>query len=165
MLASGNLGLVFFTGFKKRLTQEKIEKLHPGLINKLVKHPGTSFLMVESEKDGPVVIGEGGKYILKTDKVVGQNPLSDFGENIAMHIKRTNSFSNVPDILLNSLYNPGTGEIAAFEELVGAHGGVGGPQNNPFLMYPKDLESKRITGIIGAEGVHKVIKPWADKAA
>ena len=38
-----------------------------------------------------------------------------------------------------SLHDELTGEVAAFEELVGCHGGLGGPQTQPFVLYPSDL--------------------------
>jgi hypothetical protein len=38
--------------------------------------------------------------------------------------------------VINSMYDPSTGEVAAFEELVGSHGGLGGPQTEPFLLHP-----------------------------
>jgi hypothetical protein len=34
----------------------------------------------------------------------------------------------VVDVVVNSLFEPETGHVAAFEELIGCHGGVGGPQ-------------------------------------
>ena len=33
--------------------------------------------------------------------------------------------------------------MAAFEELVGSHGGMGGPQNRPFLLHPAELTLER----------------------
>ena len=34
------------------------------------------------------------------------------------------------------MLDPETGEVAAFEELVGSHGGMGGAQTEAFLLYP-----------------------------
>ena len=42
----------------------------------------------------------------------------------------------MPDILVISSVDPVTGEVPAFEELVGNHGGLGGSQREPFLLYP-----------------------------
>ena len=33
---------------------------------------------------------------------------------------------HAPDLLLISEFNPALGEVAAFEELIGSHGGLGG---------------------------------------
>ncbi len=46
------------------------------------------------------------------------------------------------------MYDESTNEVAAFEELVGSHGGLGGDQTKPFIMYPKALEEKKVKGIV-----------------
>ena len=38
--------------------------------------------------------------------------------------------------MVNSTYWPDMEEVAAFEELIGSHGGMGGPQQYPFLLAP-----------------------------
>src|SRR5262249_10251370 len=62
-----------------------------------------------------------------------------------------------------SLYSPQTGEVAAFEELVGSHGGLGGTQNRPFILYPKSLESGDLKGLVGAPSIYKKIGEWQHK--
>jgi putative membrane protein len=75
---------------------------------------------------GAVVIGNDGTYYLDDDSFEGVNPLANFGVNAADHIRRTDSFRFAPYVLVNSLYDPVRNEVAAFEELVGSHGGLGG---------------------------------------
>jgi len=77
VLASGALGLIYFTKYNDRLKLEKINKLHPNLINELVNNPLIGFVLVDSKKGG-IVIGKGGKYFIKSDKIEGKNPLSIF---------------------------------------------------------------------------------------
>lgn len=162
VLVSGNLSVVYFAEHKKRLTLEKINKLYPRLIKGLVKNDSIGFVMVNSSNKGPVVIGKNGTLILKTGRVTGENPLTRFNEpNAVKHLIRSNSFKNAPDILINSSYDPGTDEIAPFEEFVGAHGGLGGNQNKPFIMYPIALDKDEKIGIVGAESLHKIMKAWA----
>ena len=57
VLASGALGLIYFTKYKHRLTLEEIDNLHPGLIDELVTHPLIGFILVNSKKSGGIVIG------------------------------------------------------------------------------------------------------------
>jgi hypothetical protein len=59
-----------------------------------------------------------------------------------------------------SQFNPDTGEVAAFEELVGCHGGLGGPQTQPFVLYPAALATDGDEPIIGAAHLHRVLKSW-----
>ena len=52
------------------------------------------------------------------------------------HLRRTDGFPDAPDILVNSFYKAETNEVAAFEELIGSHGGLGGFQTQPFVLFP-----------------------------
>jgi hypothetical protein len=61
--------------------------------------------------------------------------------------------------MVNSTYWPDTDEVAAFEELVGSHGGMGGTQSFPFLLYPVDLEPPA-EPLVGAEAVHRRLRRW-----
>ena len=160
VLASGNLGLIYFPKIKGRLTAEQIEQRFRGLIQGLAEHEGIGYVMVNSSKHGPIVYGKEGTHYLKTGKIVGISPLQIFGGNAAKHLLRYSTFKHCPDILTNSFYDPNLDEVAAFEGLVGSHGGLGGNQNKPFLLYPKVMSKKPLTDLIGAEKVHRVIREW-----
>ena len=41
--------------------------------------------------------------------------------------------------MVGSFYDPDLEEGCAFEELISFHGGLGGPQTRPFLLYPAAL--------------------------
>ena len=43
-------------------------------------------------------------------------------------------FRAVADLMVNSFFDAATEEVAAFEELVGSHGGLGGPQSHPLFV-------------------------------
>jgi len=159
VLASGNLGLVSFPNIEGRASMETMASEYPGLIKGLTEHPGVGFLLVMSETFGPVAIGVGGIRYLDDDRVEGEDPLVQFGPNTADHLRRTSSFNNAPDILLNSFYDPSTDEGAAFEELIGFHGGLGGAQAEPFLMYPTTFVSPE-GPIVGAASIHHILKGW-----
>ena len=157
-LASGNLGLVSFTHNSERLTMEEINASHPAVIPGLAGHKGIAFAMVRSREDGAVVLSEEGTYYLEDDRVIGKNPLDGFGPHAADHLRRTDSFSNCPDILVNSFYDPATNEGCAFEELIGFHGGLGGTQTEAFLMHPVHLPID--DKLIGAESIYRTCKRW-----
>ena len=53
------------------------------------------------------------------------------------------------------------GTTAAFEELVGSHGGLGGNQSKPFLMIPSTWKFEG--EIVGAENLHKIVKNELEK--
>jgi uncharacterized membrane protein YvlD (DUF360 family) len=159
VLASGNLGLVSFTRSDRRLTYDEIMELAPAVLPGLVAHPGVSFVMVETAAKSGVVIGKESIYDLAAGSATGVNPLADFEPTAADHLRRTNGFSNAPDILVMSQYDPTTGEVAAFEELVGSHGGLGGSQTRPFVLHPVEFcQPER--RVVGAESLHDVMKAW-----
>ena len=156
VLGSGNLGLIYLTQWSRRLYYEEIISLFPHLIPGLVKHQGIGFVLVDSYTNGPMVIGQDGIYYLNNDKIVGENPLKNFSKNAPIHLKRHNGFKNAPDILVNSFYNPETEEICAFEELIGSHGGLGGSQTRPFILYPSDWEDPG--ELIGSKSIYDFLK-------
>lgn len=156
VLGSGNLGLIYLTQWKERLNYEELVMLFPDLIPGLVKHEGIGFILVNSIADGGMVIGENGIYYLDNNEIVGQNPLQGFSKNAAKHLKRQNSFDHMPDILVNSFYDEQLNEVCAFEELIGSHGGLGGDQTRPFILYPSQWENPG--ELIGAESIYLFLK-------
>ena len=159
VLASGNLGLVSFPDVPGRATVEDLSVRHPGLVAQLASHPGIGFVLVRSAELGALAIGPAGIRYLSDDRVEGIDPLTPFGPNTADHLRRTDEFVNAPDLLINSFYDPDADEGAAFEELIGFHGGLGGGQAAPFLMYPSTF-SIPDGEIVGAAAVHHLFKRW-----
>ena len=159
VLASGNLGLVYSTAVAERVMLEEVEALFPGLLDGLVQHEGIGWVMMHSSEHGPVVLGSNGRYYLEADRIEGQNPLAGFGDNARQHLLRYDKFPDAPDMYVNSFYNAETNEVAAFEELIGCHGGMGGYQTQPFVMYPSEwkLDSDEL---IGAAAVYHQFKSW-----
>ncbi|MFO7681391.1 MAG: phage holin family protein, partial [Chloroflexota bacterium] len=159
VLASGNLGLVYGTRREERITQEELEMRFPGLLAGLVAHEGIGWVMVKSAKEGPVVVGKNGRYYLASGKIEGDNPLAGFGSNAVNHLLRYDGFPDAPDLYINSFYDAEKNEVAAFEELIGCHGGMGGYQTQPFLLYPSDLQLAE-PELIGAPAVYRQLKEW-----
>lgn len=157
VLASGNLGLVYFTDWQTRLTLEEIEAHFPGLVDGLVRHPGIGFVLVRSERHGPLAIASCGVYYLAQDRVVGENPLAGFSPNAPMLLRRVDRYDNIPDLLINGYYDPVANEGCAFEELISFHGGLGGDQNRPFVLAPGEWELGG-EGIVGAEQLYRLFK-------
>jgi len=157
VLASGNLAMIYLTQWHHRLTYEEITKLFPELIPGIINNPYIGFILVKSSINGDMVIGKNGTYYLDKNEIEGKNPLEGFGDNIVQHLKRNSSFKYTPDILVNSFYDSEKDEVCAFEELIGSHGGAGGSQTEPFILYPKDWDVSD-EEIIGAENIYKILK-------
>jgi uncharacterized membrane protein YvlD (DUF360 family) len=159
VMASGCLGLVSFPREPGRVTLERLEERYPAVLATLREHPGIGFVLVRSAAHGAVVLGAGGTHFLDEDRVVGDDPLEPFGPHAARHVRRTDGFAHCPDLVVNSTYWPDLDEVAAFEELVGSHGGLGGTQTFPFLLHPTDLEGPD-EELVGAEAVHRQLRRW-----
>jgi uncharacterized membrane protein YvlD (DUF360 family) len=159
VLGSGNLGLVYLMEERRRLTLEEIEARHPRLLPALRHHPHVGWLLVHSERDGPVALGGGGTHYLADGRVDGDDPLAPFSANAPQHLLRTDGFEHVADIMVGSFYNPDLDEGCAFEELISFHGGIGGIQTRPFLLYPAVLP---LPGepLVGAAAVHDLLSDW-----
>ena len=157
VLASGNLAMIYFTQWSQRLTYEELNKYFPDLIQGIINNEYVGFILVKSQEHGDLAIGKNGTYFLDSGEIEGENPLEGFGDNIVMHLKRTSSFEHTPDILVNSFYDEEADEVCAFEELVGSHGGAGGDQSKPFILYPSSWNVSD-DEIIGAENIYKLLK-------
>jgi hypothetical protein len=159
VLGSGNLGLVYLMEQKRRMTLEEIEAAHPTLLPAMREHPHIGWLLVRSERHGAVALGARGAHYLDEDRVEGEDPLALFPSNAARHLRRTDGFSNVADIMVGSFYDPSLDEGCAFEELISFHGGLGGPQTRGFILSPPALALPE-RELVGAAAVHAQLLEW-----
>jgi uncharacterized membrane protein YvlD (DUF360 family) len=158
VVVSGHLAMVSFTEHAGRVPLETIEREYPRLLPTLVDHDGIGFLLVHSTEFGPVVLGRDGLHRLASGVVIGSDPLADYGPHAVELIKRAHTFPHCADIMINSRYDPATDAASPFEPHVGSHGGLGGPQQRGFLLYPKDLPEPG--ELVGAEPLHRLFRGW-----
>jgi len=159
VLGSGNLGLVYLMEEPHRLTVEEIDERHPELIPALRQHPQVGWILVRSRDHGALAIGRAGVHHLEQGRVEGEDPLAHFSPTAPRHLLRTDGFPHVADLMIGSFYDPDLDEGCAFEELISFHGGLGGPQTQPFILYPATLPEPE-SEIIGAEQVHGLLVAW-----
>jgi uncharacterized membrane protein YvlD (DUF360 family) len=159
VLASGNLGLIYLMDAPRRLSQEEIDDRHPRLLQALRSHPHIGFLLVRSRARGPVVLGARGTRYLTDDTIEGEDPLTPFPPSAASHLRRTDGFEHVADIMVNSFYDADVEQGCAFEELISFHGGLGGPQTQPFILHPVTLPMPG-QPVVGAAAVHDLLLSW-----
>lgn len=162
VLGSGCTGLIYFRHADERLTYEQIQEQYPELILGLMNHPGIGFILVQTAEQGLVAMGRGGVCYLDDGKVEGVNPLAPYGPNALRHARREMSFDDSPDIIVNSKIDAQTQELPGFENQVSHHGGLGGPQNHPFIYHPRDLKTDGAE-VITAVGAYHVLRDWRDQ--
>jgi uncharacterized membrane protein YvlD (DUF360 family) len=159
VLGSGNLGLIYLMDEPRRLTLEEIHKAHPDLLPALRSHPHVGWVLVRSSERGAVALGANGVRFLDDDRVQGEDPLAPFSKSAADHLRRTDGFPHVADIVVGSFYDPQLDEGCAFEELISFHGGMGGPQARATLLHPAGLRVPD-DEVVGAEALHRVLAGW-----
>jgi uncharacterized membrane protein YvlD (DUF360 family) len=157
VLGSGNLGLLYVHG-PDRLTLDDIDRRWPALVPGLVNHEGVGFVAGVDAAGHRIVLGPAGRRDLDSGETTGQDPLAPFGQYAADQLAQALAMTEAPDLYMNSSMDPVTLDIAAFEPLVGAHGGLGGWQDSAVLLVPKDLDHLvPAEPVQGADRVHQVL--------
>ena len=159
VLGSGNLGLVYLMEERRRLTLEEMNERHPELVPALRAHPHVGWLLVRSSEHGAVALGANGARYLADGRIEGDDPLAHFSPHAPKHLLRTDGFEHVADIMVGSFYDADLHEGCAFEELISFHGGIGGQQTRPFILYPYRFDAPA-TPILGAASVHGILAGW-----
>jgi hypothetical protein len=152
VFGSGNLGLIYVRGEKERLDRAALHRRFPGLVEGLAQHPGVGFVVV-TDAEGPIALGNHGSHRLDDGRIEGADPLAPFGPYAPGFVQRVAHRPEAPDIYVNSLIDPGTEEVAAFEGLVGCHGGLGGWQDRASAVIPADLPFPT-ERVVGADAMH-----------
>jgi hypothetical protein len=161
VVASGNLAMLYLTEAPGRADLAAVEALRPGLVDGLAKHPGIG-LVVVGTADGPVAIGPAGRHRLRGGSVEGEDPLLPYGPSAAADLLAHQAMAHVGDLVVLSRVDPGTDEVAAFEELVGSHGGIGGWQTEAVLVHPADWPVLTPEPR-GPVAVHHQLVAWLDE--
>jgi uncharacterized membrane protein YvlD (DUF360 family) len=138
---SGNLAQVYFDLAPRRLKLTEISAAYPGLVDALVQHEGIGIVMAYNDSGEALAFGKNGAHNVHSGQVHGQDPLARYGDPTlrAAQLRRLSEFPHNGDLTVISTYYP-DGTVAAMEELVGNHGGMGGEQTDAFIFHPPDFE-------------------------
>ncbi|MDO8736822.1 MAG: phage holin family protein, partial [Thermoleophilia bacterium] len=138
---SGNIAQVYFDLFPRKITLGELNEAFPGMVDALVGHEGVGFVVGYDEEGIPAALGKSGTRNLHTGEITGEDPMKPFGdpELRAWQVRRIADFPHAGDLIVNStVYADGT--VAAMEELIGSHGGMGGEQTDAFILHPGDMD-------------------------
>ncbi len=91
----------------------------------------------------------------------GEDPLASYGELAAPSLLRQAEMPHNGDLVVVSRLDDYTHEVAAFEELVGCHGGIGGWQTEAVLVHPSRWVLNEPP--VGSDAVHEVLIDWLEK--
>lgn len=154
---SGNLAQVYFQAFPQRATLSELNQAYPDLIDALVRHDGVGLVVVADDAGVPIALGPRGARNLYTGDVTGEDPLSAYGdaELRAWQVRRVADYPSAGDLtIISTVYPDNT--VAALEDQIGVHGGLGGEQTDSFMLHPPDMvveptrSSTDVFGILNA---------------
>lgn len=154
--ASGSLAHLYLTDAAGRVDRPRIDERYPRLVQGLAGHPEVGAVMV---RDGQqlVVLGSDGWRELRDGTAVGgagEDPLAAYGEHAAADLIALDVRDHVGDLVVLGRYDPALGEVTAFEELVGSHGGLGGLQTSALLVHPASWDPLPPGRLDGREVFH-----------
>ena len=71
-------------------------------------------------------------------------------------VRRVDAMSTCGDLMVLSSFDPASGEVSAFEDQIGSHGGLGGWQSAAFILHPAEW---RFEGpIVGAPELGRALR-------
>jgi hypothetical protein len=141
------------------MTREAIDAGYPGLIEALTRHPGIGTLVVRSAAGHVLAMGSRGTDDLTGGQHDGDDFLIEYGPRAVENLLHLESFENAGDLVLLGAVDRLTGEVTGFEELVGSHGGLGGWQDEPFILCPATL-TMGDEPLVGAPAIYRQLTAW-----
>lgn len=145
---SGNAAQVYFDLYPRKITMSELEAVYPGMIDAVVQHEGIGLVVGQTDDGSYVALGKRGQHNLTTGEVSGEDPVVPYApasghgaasvEKRVWQLRRVMEFPSAGDLwLFSTVYSDGT--VAALEELIGNHGGMGGEQTDAFIFHPPQL--------------------------
>jgi Type I phosphodiesterase / nucleotide pyrophosphatase len=135
---SGGLAHVYFNLSLQRLNLSEIVWLYPNLVEHLLEHPAIG-LIVGREGEQIIMMGKSGTRMLTqdADTLRGDDPLRGLDDPNAVKVEMAQvaAYPHSGDLILFGTWD-GNGQVVTFEEQLGTHGGIGGPQEWPFILHP-----------------------------
>ena len=148
---SGSLAHVYYTGFRGSLQLEDIVERYPGVIEAVARHPGIGFVAASRLFGDAVALCDGGVRNLITGHVgEGCDPLAPYANRArwGAELAELLSYPDSGDLVIHGAWLEEKQRIVVLEEQTSSHGGLGGPQTEPFLVAPaawdvtdRDLDS------------------------
>jgi uncharacterized membrane protein YvlD (DUF360 family) len=137
---SGCLAHLYVEGVPEKLPLEELRERLPGLVAALAAHPGVGFVAARLTSGEAVAMGADGLRNLDNGEVAGEDPLRPYGDAArwAPELARLVKSASSGDLILNGTWFPAQRKVVVFEEQTSSHGGLGGPQTDPFLLVPVD---------------------------
>ncbi|MFH1619155.1 MAG: alkaline phosphatase family protein [bacterium] len=139
-----SMGNIYVRNTTGHLGAAEIEKRHPGLIAKLANHAGVGAVIARKEND-IVLASRNGRAVISggaLSAVDGENPLAQYLDErmnlniLSVQITNYMRLEESGDLVILAPYENGkTLDYNLNYTLISEHGGVGGEQMHPFIIY------------------------------
>ncbi len=151
IMDSGPMANIYFSGNSHRMSVESVEKKIEGLTAMLADIKGIGFIAGVNNSGEAVIYDNVDKkfyeysYYLNNHKnicpaikhIMGNYKDIKEMNTAFLSLERFSKFKNAGDLILFGEYDGKS--IINFENQMGAHGGIGGEQNEPFAVWNKDI--------------------------
>ncbi|MBV9282588.1 MAG: alkaline phosphatase family protein, partial [Chloroflexi bacterium] len=137
---SSALANVYFTDVPHRMELDEFEERAPGLVEALVGHPGIGLVLVRQGR-ATVAVHRRGRVTLEdaSDDDLEFLRLYDEPRLVRDHLLHLSRMPCAGDLLVFGAFDGSM--VVNFEDHVGAHGGLGGVQQFPFMAAPRSARS------------------------
>jgi hypothetical protein len=151
---SGSLAHIYFDLTPRQMDLSEVALLYPSLLEELVQNESIQCAIgregdrvVLAGRMGTLWIGDGGQHL------DGQNPLASlpYPDWAAAQVARLARFPHAGDLILLGAWDGD--RVVSFEDQLASHGGLGGPQDWPFLAFPP-AEGLAARGIENSEELY-----------
>jgi hypothetical protein len=138
--SSGSLAHVYFNVTSSPMDLSEVAILYPDLVAGLLEEAGIGLILGRDDGSAALMTREG---IHRLEEEAGSGHgdiLASLPEPAwaAAQLARLASFPHSGDLVLLGAWNR-QGEVVCFEDQVASHGGLGGPQDYPFMISPTRL--------------------------
>jgi uncharacterized membrane protein YvlD (DUF360 family) len=156
---SGSLAHVYFTGHRNSLQLEDIVARYPGFIEAVARHPGIGFVAASRRFGDAVALCDGGVRNLITGRVgEDRDPLAPYANRArwGTELAELLSYPDSGDLVIHGAWLADRERIVVLEEQTSSHGGLGGPQTEPFLVAPAawDVTDRHLDS---PEGLYRLV--------
>ncbi len=151
--ASGSLAHIYLTAVPGPASVGTIADRYPALLPGLAAQAGIGAVAGRNATGEPVVwTGDGW---VDPDKSAA---LTVYGPRAADDVRQLFTRDHTGDLVLLGRYDPDTDEVAAFEDLVGSHGGLGDDQTEAVFIVPTTWSSLCDPGVVlTGQQVHEAL--------
>jgi hypothetical protein len=134
---SGSLAHVYFNVSREALDLSDVALLYPRLLPSLLEHPGLGWMVGRQEGRVVVMNSEGTLTLGQWEHIEGRHPLADLPEPgyAAEQLQQLARYPHSGDLILLGAWRD-DGRVVTFEDQTSTHGGLGGPQDYPFIIHP-----------------------------